>query len=76
MAHEIEVINGEASFVSFREPAWHGLGTVFTEEKTTSEMLEAANLNDWKVIRIRADSVTFLREDNTRSPPSRMIELV
>ena len=49
MAHEIEVINGEASFVSFREPAWHGLGTVFTEEKTTSEMLEAANLNDWKV---------------------------
>jgi phage/plasmid-like protein (TIGR03299 family) len=32
-----------------REPAWHGLGTVFTEEKTTSEMLVAANLNNWNV---------------------------
>jgi phage/plasmid-like protein (TIGR03299 family) len=36
-------------FASLREPAWHGLGTVFTEEKTTSEMLIAANLNGWNV---------------------------
>jgi phage/plasmid-like protein (TIGR03299 family) len=43
MAHEIE------SFASLREPAWHGLGTVFTEEKTTSEMLETANLSNWNV---------------------------
>lgn len=52
MAHEIEIINGVASFASFREPAWHGLGTVFTEEngeKTTSEMLELANLQNWNV---------------------------
>ena len=49
MAHEIETQNGVASFASFREPAWHGLGTVFTEEKTTAEMLEAANLNNWNV---------------------------
>jgi phage/plasmid-like protein (TIGR03299 family) len=49
MAHEIETQNGKASFASFREPAWHGLGTVFTEEKTTSEMLAAANLNGWNV---------------------------
>ena len=49
MAHELESQNGVASFASFREPAWHGLGTVFTEEKTTSEMLEAANLNGWNV---------------------------
>jgi phage/plasmid-like protein (TIGR03299 family) len=49
MAHELETQNGVASFASFREPAWHGLGTVFTEEKTTSEMLEAANLNGWNV---------------------------
>lgn len=33
MAHELETQNGVASFASFREPAWHGLGTVFTEEK-------------------------------------------
>jgi phage/plasmid-like protein (TIGR03299 family) len=49
MAHELESINGVASFASFREPAWHGLGTVFTEEKTTSEMLQAANLHNWNV---------------------------
>jgi len=49
MAHELETQNGVASFASFREPAWHGLGTVFTEEKNTAEMLEAANLNKWNV---------------------------
>ena len=51
MAHELETQNGVASFASFREPAWHGLGTVFTEEKTTTEMLAAANLNGWNVQR-------------------------
>jgi phage/plasmid-like protein (TIGR03299 family) len=49
MAHDLEIQNGKTSFASFREPAWHGLGTVFTEEKTTSEMLEAASLNGWNV---------------------------
>ena len=49
MAHELESQNGVASFASFREPAWHGLGTVFTEEKNTTEMLQAANLNGWNV---------------------------
>jgi phage/plasmid-like protein (TIGR03299 family) len=49
MAHDLEEQNGKTSFASFREPAWHGLGTVFTEEKTTSEMLAAANLNGWNV---------------------------
>ena len=49
MAHELETQNGVASFASFREPAWHGLGTVFTEEKNTAEMLSAANLNNWDV---------------------------
>jgi phage/plasmid-like protein (TIGR03299 family) len=43
MAHEIE------SFASLREPAWHGLGVVFNEEKTTAEMLETANLSNWNV---------------------------
>jgi phage/plasmid-like protein (TIGR03299 family) len=49
MAHDLESQNGKASFASFREPAWHGLGTVFTEEKNTTEMLQAANLNGWNV---------------------------
>ena len=46
MAHELE---SDKSFASFREPAWHGLGTVFTEEVSTREMLELANLQDWNV---------------------------
>jgi len=49
MAHELEIQNGVASFASLREPAWHGLGTVFDVEKNTSEMLSAANLNGWNV---------------------------
>jgi phage/plasmid-like protein (TIGR03299 family) len=56
MAHELETQNGKASFASFREPAWHGLGTVFTEEKTTAEMLDAANLSNWNV---RLEDVTI-----------------
>ena len=49
MAHDLETQNGKTSFASFREPAWHGLGTVFTEEKTTKEMLDLANLSNWNV---------------------------
>ena len=38
------------SFASFREPAWHGLGTVFDHEVTSaSEMLRLADLNNWNV---------------------------
>jgi phage/plasmid-like protein (TIGR03299 family) len=46
MAHELE---SDKSFASFREPAWHGLGTVFHEEVSTSKMLELANLHEWNV---------------------------
>ena len=50
MAHELEIgANGETAFASLREPAWHGLGTVFTEEVTTAKMLELAHLDDWNV---------------------------
>ena len=38
------------NFASFREPAWHGLGTVFDHEVTSStEMLELAGLDNWNV---------------------------
>lgn len=50
MAHELEIgSNGEVAFASLREPAWHNLGTVFTEEVTTAEMLQLAHLQDWNV---------------------------
>jgi phage/plasmid-like protein (TIGR03299 family) len=65
MAHELETQNGVASFASFREPAWHGLGTVFTEEKTTSEMLAAANLNNWNVRLVDVEIPSTLTSDKS-----------
>jgi phage/plasmid-like protein (TIGR03299 family) len=49
MAHLLESVNGETAFASLREPAWHGLGTVFEEEISTAEMLKKAKLNSWNV---------------------------
>jgi phage/plasmid-like protein (TIGR03299 family) len=50
MAHLLESdANGNTAFASLREPAWHGLGTVFNEEVTTSEMLSLAHLDNWNV---------------------------
>lgn len=38
------------SFASFRQPAWHSLGTVFDHEVTSaSEMLDLAGLANWNV---------------------------
>jgi phage/plasmid-like protein (TIGR03299 family) len=59
MAHEIE------SFASLREPAWHGLGTVFSEEKTTAEMLETANLSNWNVRLEDLEIPTHLSSDKS-----------
>ena len=65
MAHELETQNGVASFASFREPAWHGLGTVFTEEKNTAEMLAAANLNNWNVRLVDLEIPNTLTSDKS-----------
>ena len=49
MGHMLEQYGEMASFASLRQPAWHGLGTVFDEAVNTSEMLRLANLSDWNV---------------------------
>lgn len=49
MAHMLEQYGDMASFASLREPAWHGLGTVFDHEVTASEMLSLAHLDNWNV---------------------------
>lgn len=50
MAHLLEQsANGETAFASFRQPAWHQLGTVFNEEVTTKQMLDLARLSNWNV---------------------------
>ena len=56
MSHLLEQYGDMASFASLREPAWHGLGTILTDEVTTSEMLQAAHLANWNV---RLDDVTL-----------------
>ena len=61
MAHALETgSNGEVAFASLRQPAWHGLGTVFESELTTSEMLKIAHLDEWNV---RLESVSDLVPD-------------
>jgi phage/plasmid-like protein (TIGR03299 family) len=49
MAHDLESVNGQTAFASLRQPAWHGLGTVFADEVNTNEMLKLAHLDNWNV---------------------------
>lgn len=48
MAHELEIIEGKASFFSHRQPAWHRLGTITDHALTLDEALVAGGL-DWEV---------------------------
>lgn len=49
MSHELEIVNGQASFVSLREKAWHKLGTVLTDEFTLQEGMDIAKVSGWNV---------------------------
>lgn len=49
MPAAVETYKDMAAAAFLREPAWHGLGTVLTEEVTTAEMLRIAHLADWDV---------------------------
>jgi phage/plasmid-like protein (TIGR03299 family) len=49
MAGLIEMVNGVGSFVSYRDPAWHNLGTVLEDEFTLEEGMRIANLAGWNV---------------------------
>ena len=40
---------GQVAFASRNEPAWHQLGTVFSGELSTTEMLDLAHLSNWNV---------------------------
>ena len=63
--HNLEIVNGQASFASRREPAWHGLGTVFQDDVTTKEMLELANLDAWNV---RVEEIPMPEDYSTQNP--------
>lgn len=48
MAHELEMVNGEASMAYAGDTPWHGLGVKVLPDLTPEQMLKAANL-DWTV---------------------------
>jgi phage/plasmid-like protein (TIGR03299 family) len=48
MAHEIEMLNGQAQMAYVGEVPWHGLGVKVDDNLTPREMMEAAGL-DWSV---------------------------
>jgi len=45
MAHNLNIINGKASFMSVQEKAWHGLGTILDNPATSQEAIENAGLD-------------------------------
>lgn len=49
MAHNLDTTNGQTSFVSAREDAWHQLGTVLDHSFTAEEAMEHGLLGGWKV---------------------------
>ena len=63
MAHNLEIVNGEGAFYSFREIAWHKLGTVTEDAKSAQEALEIAKL-DWEV----AKSPIYVTDPTTNQP--------
>jgi phage/plasmid-like protein (TIGR03299 family) len=48
MAHELEIVNGQAKMAYVGETPWHGLGVRLENAPTPAEMLVAAGL-DWEV---------------------------
>jgi phage/plasmid-like protein (TIGR03299 family) len=45
MAHEIDKSNGKENFVSYKQKAWHGLGTVLQETLTIEDALKYGGLD-------------------------------
>ena len=48
MAHELEIVNGQAQMAYVGEVPWHGLGTAVPADLTSEQMMQAAGL-DWTV---------------------------
>jgi phage/plasmid-like protein (TIGR03299 family) len=49
MAHNLDMTNGQASFVSAREDAWHQLGIVLPDAFTAEEAMEHGLLGGWDI---------------------------
>lgn len=62
MSHDLDSGNGKVSMASRRMIPWHGLGEVFTDDKTAKEMLDAAHLSGWNVRGVAMSE--FLKDTN------------
>lgn len=49
MAHNLDINNGQASFVSAREDAWHQLGTVLPDAFTAEDAMKHGLLGGWNI---------------------------
>ena len=62
MAHELEIVNGEAQMAYAGDLPWHGLGTKVSNDLTPQQMMRKAGV-DWRVeevesfIRYKGDNV-------------------
>jgi hypothetical protein len=45
MAHQLDFQKGSAGFVSYKTPAWHGLGKVIETEMSVEQAIKFANLD-------------------------------
>lgn len=68
MAHNLESVNGKASFVSAREDAWHQLGTVLPDTFTAEQAMEYAHLGGWNVRKAPAFTVDPLTGEMLEMP--------
>jgi hypothetical protein len=48
MAHELEIVNGEAQMAYAGDLPWHGLGTKVSNDLTPQQMMKKAGV-DWRV---------------------------
>ncbi len=70
MPAAVETFGNQAAFASFRQPAWHNLGTVFQEEVTPDRMLQLAHLDNWNVRPIPIDTILPPQVNGTGLPKS------
>jgi len=54
MAHNLDVTEGQASFVSARVDAWHGLGATLPDAFTAEEAMKFGRLGGWNIRKVPA----------------------
>lgn len=70
MAHELEIVNGEAKMAFVGEMPWHGLGVQVADDLAPAEMMKAAGV-DWRV-----QEVETFAEFNGKRVPTGMKALI